>query len=234
MNTQDQLKLVKEFMKVADQKVNSEPTYQSTKVSNFRTSLIDEEIFGRNELVDSVNDDNLVGMVDGLADILYVVYGALATYGISIDEYHLFDRTNGTGSLLHTHVAHSLVNNISGAFEQHKRGVEIGDIITISRGLAGIIAEVNRFAEASNFDLIGAFNEVHASNMSKFCTSMEDALSSIESRIAANDKNSEFYVGAGVRVVPVDGKDYFVITRKSDGKVLKGKDYFEADLAKFA
>lgn len=234
MNTQEQLKLVKEFMNVAGQEVNSEPRFQSTKISNFRTTLIDEEIFGTDELVDSINIDDLVGEIDGLADILYVVYGAIATYGISMDEYPLFVRDSGVGTLLHAHVAHGLVRNITSAFEQYKRGVEIGDIITMRRGLTGIILEVNRFAEASNFDLIGAFNEVHASNMSKFCTSEYDATESITMRIAANDKNSKHYIGAKVHSITENGKVYYVITRASDGKVLKGKDYFEADLAKFA
>ena len=234
MNTQEQLKLVKEFMKVAGQEVYSEPRFQSTKIANFRTALIDEEIFGTNELVDSVNNDNLVGEIDGLSDILYVVYGAIATYGISMDEYPLFTRQSGVGELLHAHVAHGLIRNISSAFEQYKRGVEVGDIITIKRGLTGIILEVNRFAEASNFDIIGAFNEVHASNMSKFCKTTQDAKDSIEMRIAANDKNSKYYVGANIHAVTEGDDVYYVITRASDGKVLKGKDYFEADLAKFA
>lgn len=234
MNTLNQLNLVKEFMKVAGQEVNSEPTFQSTKVSNFRTALIDEEIYGKDELVESVNIDHLVGEIDGLSDILYVVYGAIATFGISIDEYPLFSRTEGTGKLLYAHEAHSLLRNINSAFEQYKRGVEVGDIITMRRGLTGIILEVNRFAEASNFDLLGAFDEVHASNMSKFCSSEYDAIESIAMRIAANDKNSKHYIGAKVHSVTVNGKEYYVITRAIDGKVLKGNNYFEADLAKFA
>lgn len=234
MNTQEQLKLVKEFMKVAGQEVNSEPTYQSTFVSTFRTALIEEEYSGDGELVSSVYKDDLIGMVDGLSDILYVVYGALATYGISIDEYSLFVRTDGKGKLLYTHEARSLLRDIHNAIEQYKRGVEVGDIITIKRGLTGTILEVNRFAEASNFDIIGAFNEVHASNMSKFCKSTQDAKDSIEMRIAANDKNSKYYVGANIHVVTEGDDVYYVITRASDGKVLKGKDYFEADLAQFA
>ena len=234
MNTQEQLKLVVEFMKVAGQEVNSEPTFQSTKVSDFRTSLIDEEINGSNELVDSVQKDDLVGIVDGMADILYVVYGALATFGISIDEYKLFKREENHASILYKHIARGFIRNIHSAFDQYQRGVDNGDIITIRRGLTGIILEVNRFAEAANYDLIGAFSEVHASNMSKFCKTAQDAQDSIAMRIEANDKNSKYYVGAGVRVVHVDGKDYYAIVRKEDGKVLKGKDYFEADLAKFA
>lgn len=234
MNTQEQLKLVVEFMKVAGQEVNSEPTFQSTNVSTLRTALIEEEYSGEGELVSSVYRDDLIGIVDGLSDILYVVYGALATYGISIDAYPLFKRESGHARLLYAHEAHALNRNIHNAIEQYKRGVEVGDIITMRRGLTGIILEVNRFAEASNMDIIGAFDEVHASNMSKFCKSEYDATESITMRIAANDKNSKHYIGAGVREVTIGDKKYYAIIRKEDGKVLKGKDYFEADLAKFA
>lgn len=234
MDTITQLNLVKQFMNVCSQEVNTRETYQSTKIADFRTRLIDEEIYGKNELVDSVNDDNIVGIVDGLCDILYVVYGAIATFGTHLNDYKLFQRTSGTGNLMHKHVAHTLLRDLDSAFQQYKRGVEIGDFTTISRGLTGMLLEVNRIAEASNIDIIGAFDEVHASNMSKVCSSDEQAQSSIAKRIAKNSEKSKEYIGANVVKVEVDGIEYFVICRASDNKVLKGDGFFEPDLSKFA
>ena len=235
MNTQHQLKLVQQFMTIGGQAVNSTTTYQSTKIADFRTALIEEEIYGKDELIESIQRDDLVGIVDGLCDILYVTYGAIATYGISMNDFKLFVREPGsTGKLMFKHDAHYLERALTNAFQQYQRGVEVGDMTTISRGLTGIILEVNRIAEACNVDIIGGFEEVQASNMSKFCTSNYSANLSITERIAANDKNSEFYVGAKVVVLENNGKSFFIIQRASDGKILKGIDFFEPDLTQFA
>lgn len=235
MNTVDQLNLVKEFMTVGGQAVNTVPTYQSTKIADFRTRLIDEEIYGKNELVDSINTDNLVGIVDGLCDILYVTYGAIATFGTELYGTGVCTRNEGSvGVLMHKHVAHDLLRCLDNAFRQYIRGVETGDMTTISRGLTGLILEVNRIANASNIDLQGAFTEVHASNMAKACTTREQALESIEQRVLANDDKSADYIGATVESVLVGSTEWFVIHRASDGKVLKGNGFFEPDLAKFA
>lgn len=234
MNTKHQLALVENFMKICGQDVNTIPTFQSTKITDFRTRLIDEEIYGPKELVDSINHDNQNGILDGLCDILYVAYGAIATFGVTMDEYPIFSRTEGTGKLLYKHTAHNLIRNLDNAFQQYKRGVEIGDMITIGRGLTGVILEVNRFAEASNLDLASAFDEVHKSNMSKICITEQQALDSISMRIQTNPHKYVDYVDAIAAKVVVDDKEWFVIRRSLDNKVLKGNAFFEPDLDQFA
>lgn len=234
MNTLEQMKLVERFMKVAGQKVNYMPHFQSTQIANFRAALINEEIYGKKELVESIDADNLNGILDGLCDILYVVYGAIATYGIEMKEYEIFARRPGsTGRLMMKHEAHALVRSIGDSYQQFIRGIENGDMITISRGLHGIILEVNRIAQASNFDLHGAFVEVHNANMSKFCSSEEEAVNDIEIRIDEKSDKSDEYVGARVDSTEVDGTTYFIIKRAVDNKILKGTGFYEADLSKY-
>ena len=48
-----------------------------------RLSLIKEEV---GELEDAIRDHDMVEVVDALADILYVVYGAADSFGIDIDK----------------------------------------------------------------------------------------------------------------------------------------------------
>jgi predicted HAD superfamily Cof-like phosphohydrolase len=50
-----------------------------------RSSLMREEL---EELLEAMNNHDLVGMADGLADLLYVVFGTAVAYGIPID--HVF------------------------------------------------------------------------------------------------------------------------------------------------
>lgn len=237
-----QMQQVIEFMKVANQTLNTKFTFLSTKESDFRTRLINEELFGGNEFVDSVNTDNKVGMVDGLCDILYVTYGALASYGLECKTTDIYDEHVGKSRILPKHLALKGIKAITDRFEQYQRGTETGDQTVIETGLLGIIYEVITFSNNCGFNLKDAFDEVHRSNMSKFCSSEQEALSSIDMRIEEGhsmvDNGNETkgleqianYTGAIVE----KSNDVFVIKRKSDGKGLKGMNFFEPDLSKYA
>lgn len=241
--TLEQYKQVIEFMEVCNQEVNTVRKFQTAKVANLRVNLIHEEIFGTGELVDSVNYDNKEGIIDALCDILYVTYGAIATYGC-VDALSDYEVSVGltedrVGKLLFKHESSSYIRKTSDYFEQFKRGVEGGDSRTISDGLVRIVATCVEFARASNFDLAGAFNEVHTSNMSKFCSTEKEAKESIAFRLSEAETLSNAikgteqtanYTGAYVE----KSGSVYVIKRKADGKGLKGKDFFEPDLAKYA
>lgn len=238
-----QAKQVIEFMKVCNQEVNEQRTFQSAKVANLRINLIQEEIFGRNELVDSVNIDDKVGILDALCDILYVTYGAMATYGCTdvLSDY-LITPSSGSeriSKILYKHESGQLIKSMKDCFEQFKRGVETGDSKTISDGLVRLVSWCVVFANDSQFDLAGAFDEVHRSNMSKFCASEEEAHSSIAARLAEAEtltdeiKKAEQIANYTDAYVEKSG-DVFVIKRKVDGKGLKGMNFFEPDLSKYA
>lgn len=74
---------VKDFMNSFGQKVRLKPFLVDKDVSNLRLKLIKEEV---SELEQAIEQDNLIEIADALTDILYVVYGAGATYGIDLDE----------------------------------------------------------------------------------------------------------------------------------------------------
>ena len=234
---------VVEFMDVCNQEVNTNRTFQTAKVANLRVNLIHEEIFGTGELVESVNYDNKDGIIDALCDILYVTYGAIATYGCvdALCDYEVNGDLpdNREGKLLYKHVSSSYIRVISDYFEQLKRGVVTGDSRAISDGLVRIVSSCIDFAADSNFDLAGAFNEVHESNMSKFCKTIEEAEASIQYRLeeaaaltneAKKIEQTRNYTGAYVE----KSGNVYVIKRKIDGKGLKGKDFLEPDLTKYA
>lgn len=241
-SSKSQAQQVIEFMKVCNQEVNTARTFQSTKVANLRISLINEEIFGTNELVDSIEADNNVGIVDALCDILYVTYGAMATYGCTDVLMDSEIVTNGIPRVrknLFKHEAEQIVKRTSDSFEQFKRGISTGDSRAISTGLHNIVSWCYVYAHDCGFDLVGAFDEVHRSNMSKFCSSEQEALDSIAARLAEAEtmpnaikakEQRQNYENAYVE----QNGDVFIIKRGKDGKGLKGMNFFEPDLSKYA
>lgn len=229
VTTKDQFNSVVEFMKVAGQTVNSTFTEPSTKVGNFRLALIKEEMTGANELFDGIANDDLNGILDGICDVLYVAYGALATFGIEPAVYDIPTHSNHS-SVLPMSTAHTMMKYITDSYEKTTRGLLMGDMRTIQSGLNSMIYNTVDLALQHGFDLNGAFQEVHASNMSKFCTSSRACAESIYFRQAEGKAD---YDGAEGHEVKVGDTSYFVIRRAKDGKVLKGMDFFEPDLSKF-
>jgi predicted HAD superfamily Cof-like phosphohydrolase len=227
-NTKEQFDAVVEFMTVAGQKVNTTFVEPTTKVGNFRLSLIKEEMAGKNELFDSIEKDDLKGILDGICDVLYVAYGALATFGIEPAIYEIPKRSKST--LLRLSVANTMMKHINDSYEKTTRGLLMGDLRTIQSGLNSLIYSTIDLALQHGFDLPGAFKEVHASNMAKFCKSAHECAKSIAQR---QEEKPEDYIGAEGFEVQVNDTSYFVIRRAKDGKVLKGLDFFEPDLQKF-
>lgn len=94
---------VEKFMTACDQEVKKYPGLPEENVRELRIRLMREELLGSqevnesdnpygllldksNELVRSMVMGNLVGIADGLADVLYVVFGTAAAYGIDVQE----------------------------------------------------------------------------------------------------------------------------------------------------
>jgi predicted HAD superfamily Cof-like phosphohydrolase len=74
---------VKKFMQTFGQDVKTEPAFPSNKITNLRSSLIEEEL---SELKEAVKNKDIVEVADALTDILYVTYGAGHAYGINLDK----------------------------------------------------------------------------------------------------------------------------------------------------
>lgn len=251
MKSSKQYEAVTEFMKVGKQEVNTTFRFLTTKVALFREALIYEEINGTNELVDSVKKDDIVGVLDGLCDILYVTYGAMATYGCMPDihsDIEMFgDNRIGTGEIAARQSASLHLHKIQSSYNKLVASSEGGNGTGIVEALNSLVMWCNQMARTWNLDLVGAFDEVHASNMSKFCSSIAHAKESILARLAEGEqlthspdtlaKGEEMirnYTGATVEEVSTDSGSYFIIKRASDGKILKGTNFFEPDLSKYA
>lgn len=75
-------RMVKQFHETFEIHDNKIPTLVDAKTAELRIKLIQEEF---DELKEAIANDDLVKVADGLADILYVVYGAAVSYGIDME-----------------------------------------------------------------------------------------------------------------------------------------------------
>jgi|AGFT01.1.fsa_nt_gi Phosphoribosyl-ATP pyrophosphohydrolase. len=228
-DVQKQIAQVAQFMKVAGQAANTEPTPVSLGVANLRRSLILEEITGRNEFQYCSERDDLVGMLDGLCDILYVVYGAALTFGTTID-FEASANAVAAGKLAQAHQSINAVKNMIFDAEQFTVGYKEGQYHLVETSLTSIVKEVFNYAFIINVDLAGAFEEVHASNMSKFSETKEHAEESVAKRLLNGD---EKYRNVYVTSVEHEGGLLWMIKRKEDHKILKSLNFFEPDLQKY-
>lgn len=80
---------VAEFHKTFGLTVNENPTIPCKKDVDLRINLIMEEA---SEFAAASVDGNIIEIADAIADLLYVVYGAAATYGLPADK--LFDEVH--------------------------------------------------------------------------------------------------------------------------------------------
>lgn len=74
--------MVKEFHRKFGAPIGLFPAAIPRERLELRLDLIEEEF---NETAADMYVDDLIGIADGLADLLYVVYGAAVEYGIDID-----------------------------------------------------------------------------------------------------------------------------------------------------
>lgn len=72
-----------EFMETFGQEVKTKAEFPDNETCSLRLKLIKEEY---NELIESMQKRDIVGVADALTDILYVTYGAGAAFGIDLDR----------------------------------------------------------------------------------------------------------------------------------------------------
>lgn len=220
---------VVEFMNTFSQEVNSVSKSPSTKVGLLRHSLIAEE---RDELSEALANDDLVEVADALADLLYVIYGAQATLGLPptpgsyshiVSSYKdgqkvrvpTIDRAFGISNKLRDYLEEFMCGMGEGVEYTHKS----------ANAMNKMIFNIYEFANYMNLDIISIFDEVHSSNMSKVCCTREEA----EMTIQIKGATDAVYATATIH----ENNGLFLVKRAVDGKVLKGINYFEPNIAKF-
>jgi len=117
-------------------------------------------------------------------------------------------------------------NFILEELEEYKHACETGDIIEVLDALCDItyVSLGNGAMLHGLKDKIWpAYQEVQASNLSKACTSEEDAQETV--RVRSQEQ------GEPCHYEKID--EYYIVYRSSDKKVMKNINYFRPDLSKF-
>jgi len=218
--------------------VESNPLETQLSVVQYRCSLIKEE--GIEEFGMALEQDNKVEMLDAVVDHLYVLYGACNTFEMDPDfHYRLSNNTINPTNLYYKNFDKNI--SIETLYEQNKvlynnlvQEMEFNKNILKSYSiLIQLITNtyyIGFHLTASVQNLDKAFENVHQSNMSKLCTSINEAEETVESY------NEKFNNGSS----PYDSPYYYqlkpnlyVVKNKSTGKALKSINYTVASLESF-
>ena len=89
---------------------------QNPKLVDLRLSLIKEEV---KELEEAIQNHDMPEVIDDLADILYVVYGAGASFGINLDKAFDIVHSSNMSKICPTEqMAQKTVENYKRLFEE--------------------------------------------------------------------------------------------------------------------
>lgn len=174
-----------------------------------RVALIREEL---TELAEALNENDFIEVVDALADILYVVYGAALTHGFNLD-YIL-----------------GCENNSSPAFTIRELAEDLGETVgnipffnseAIAEGVEKLEIELEKLTKAGLEGNVEAFRDALAQLViSTYIVALKCAVD-IDNVLEEVQRSNMSKLGE-------DGKPIY----REDGKILKGPNFFTPDITK--
>lgn len=233
-----------EFNKAFDYKVykyNENALELYPKEAKYRYDLIHEE--GIVELGEAINNNDRIETMDGIADLLYVLYGACYTYDLNPDFIldNLFNNFydnmreyvfNDIDNYDYYNILVSDISKIKICLLEKKNLIELYSI------LVKTIIDTYKLGFSLRININKIFDIVHNSNMSKLCKNEEEAIKTVESY------NNKYYIykeycekfgvdsqEAKSVYCPYDSAyyyksgDYYLVKNKSTGKALKSINY---------
>lgn len=186
---------------------------EDPKLSRLRYHLVMEEY---NEFVDGLINQDPVEMLDALCDILYVVYGAFDSLGVNFDQGELKPAV-----IYHSYNYPIRINlgHFKKTVEDFSRAFYEDDFISFIESLYKIESFVHKLCRIFDFELDKAFDIVQQANMSKLCSSEEEAKESVE----WYKKNESRYDSPAYRPSGIPNK--WNLYNKSTGKALKSINF---------
>jgi predicted HAD superfamily Cof-like phosphohydrolase len=233
--------LVCDFNKTFDFPVyslDSDPLSTQVKSCVYRCDLIKEE--GIVEFGQALEENDLVEMLDAVCDHLYVLYGACYTFGLDPNIYIKLNancvNTNNITKLIQIHfsLTKTIVELYDSICELEKQlreaMLEKKNIIEVESFLIQLIINTYNIGFHLTNKLDEAFLNVHESNMSKLCKSIDEAEETVK------DYEEKYNNGISSYDTPYYYElkpGLYVVKNKSSGKALKSINYTPADLKQF-
>lgn len=124
MNEVEALKKVAEFHKVFGLKIAASPDIQDSQVNTLRLNLLKEEL---KELDEALEEGDIVKVADALADLQYVLSGAILSLGFGGVFQKVFDEvhsSNMTKACFNYHHAVETKEESQAAFPMLQFGIE--------------------------------------------------------------------------------------------------------------
>jgi predicted HAD superfamily Cof-like phosphohydrolase len=250
--TLTQFEKVCEFNKAFDYKVyniHEGNPLEDTKIAKYRYSLIHEE--GIVELGFAFRNNDRVETMDGIADLLYVLYGACYTYDLNPDI--MINNIYGSYIEFNNKIKLDVFNSLISPEEYYqkllndidtikKSLLESLDIIQLYSVLIKTIKSTFEFSFSLRIDINKVFDIVHKSNMSKLCVSEIEA----QETVSFYKTKYEIYISSYEEICNKFGKDseeakiiyspydtpyyyksgdYWLVKNDSTGKALKSINY---------
>jgi predicted HAD superfamily Cof-like phosphohydrolase len=203
---------------------------ENPKLVNLRISLIREEI---EELYKGIQTVDIVEILDALSDILYVVHGAGVAFGINLDKYYVCgetirpsDKRDAGFIRAFDDFIKAQYNVLSFIGSQFENACNSRNMQDVAHTLTLLLSTTYSFGLFFGFDMDKSFRLVHSNNMSKLCSCLADAIATVE----------DYKTKKGFENVPVDFRiapdhKHYVMYNKTNGKILKSKDWVEPDFS---
>ena len=225
--------------------LDSDPLSTQVKSCIYRCDLIKEE--GVVEFGQALNENNLVEMLDAVCDHLYVLYGACYTFSLNPDSYiknylnKNIEKYNLDCGLNNTEIIKTYFSSTKTISELYNSNCDIEqklrvgmlekkDIELVESLLIILIMNTYNIGFQLTTKLDEAFLNVHESNMSKLCKSIDEAEATVK------DYQEKYNVGVSTYDTPYYYElkpGLYVVKNKSTGKALKSINYTPADLKQF-
>ena len=208
---------------------------------DLRYSLINEEIL---ETVEAYENDDIIEIIDGICDILYVVAGAKVYFNLPNSNINFkinntaksinleFNKEVLTNNLLDKKfLLNNLIEELNTSNLKLKlisdriiKEYSISDVNRYNSLLDSIVYSLFQISYILDINVMKYFDIVHDSNMTKVCSTEEEAIRSVE--FYKNDKTCR-YKTPTYRMINYKDTNYFVVYDEETKKILKSINYMK-------
>ena len=160
---------VSDFMILGEQKISPDLNLNNEQTQLYM-NLIKEEF---EETAKAFDEEDLIEVADGLADMVWVIMGMCNSVGIDFDKIWEEVKSSNMskfvdGKFIKNEQTQLYMNLIKEEFEETAKAFEEEDLVEVADGLADMVWVIMGMCNSVGIDFDKIWEEVKSSNMSKF------------------------------------------------------------------